>query len=410
VTRPERSWTERIRAARNRAERVSGAQVAGRAIIHPRYGDASLADIMPSVLASLGVPGASDPLGLANGPLAGVRLVLVLLLDGYGYHLMPLAEPYAPVLSELARGRAARSLTSGFPSTTPTSLATLGTGASPGSHGVLGFFLNVPGTDRVLNHIRWADDPDPMRWQPLETQFDLARAGGVATHVVGRPEFEGTGLTTAAFRGGDYVGADDTEALADRVSEIMRTSTGRTVIYAYHADVDKFGHIFGVDSPHWRAAVAEVDRLAGMLLERMPADGALVVTADHGQVNVPPHRRFDLDTDPHLRAGIAVVAGESRVRYLHTVPGAREDVIAAWREVLGDAAWVASRDEAVADGWFGPVPEDHLQRIGDVVAACTGDYVVLATKTDPPLVGLQVAFHGSATAAEMLIPLLIGRP
>jgi hypothetical protein len=406
----ERSWTERIRAARNRAERVSAAKVAGNALIRPRYAQASLADVMPGVLAALGVPDAPDPLGLAKGPLAGIKCVVVLLVDGLGYHLLPLAEPYAPTLTELAQGRGARSLTAAFPSTTPTSLTTLGTGAAPGQHGVLGFFLNIPGTTRVLNHIHWDNDPDPMRWQPLATQFDRARKAGVEAHAVGKPEFEGTGLTTAAFRGAAYVGAADTEALADRITELVRRSPRPTVIYAYHPDVDKFGHIFGVDSPHWRAAVADVDRLATMLLERMPHDSALVVTADHGQVNIPPEHRFDLDTDPRLRAGLGVVAGESRVRYLHTVPGARDDVVAAWRDVLGEAAWVVTREEAIAAGWFGEVSEDHLARIGDVVAACSADYAILATKTDPPLVPLQVAFHGSGTAAEMLIPLLFGYP
>ena len=377
-------------------------------LVRPRYGEASLADIMPSVLSCLRV-GGIDPLGLAVGALAEVRVVVVLLVDGFGTHVLPLAAPYAPAVTALAGEPAARTLTAGFPSTTPTSLATLGTGAAPGSHGVLGFFLNIPGTDLVLNHIHWEGEPDPRRWQPLATQFDRARAAGVEAHVVGKPEFEGTGLTTAAFRGGHYVGAADTEALAVRVGDLMGIASAPTVVYAYHPDVDKAGHLFGVDSPQWRDAVADVDRLIAILLERLPPGGALVVTADHGQLNVPPEHRLDLDADPALREGIAVVAGESRVRYLHTVAGARDDVMAAWRGVLGDAAWVVSRDEAVAAGWFGPVPEEHLQRIGDVVAACRGDHVVLASRTDPPQVAKMVAFHGSATAAEMQIPLLIAR-
>jgi hypothetical protein len=143
-----------------------------------------------------------------------------------------------------------------------------------------------------------------------------------------------------------------------------------------------------------------------VLAERLPPHAVLLVTADHGQVNIPAEHRFDLDTDPRLRAGIRIVAGESRVRYLHTVDGARDDVIAAWRGVLGDAAWVASRDEAVAEGWFGPIPEAHLRRVGDVVVACHCDYLVLATKTDPPVVAKLVGAHGSATEAEMMIPLL----
>ena len=122
---------------------------------------------------------------------------------------------------------------------------------------------------------------------------------------------------------------------------------------------------------------------------------------------MPAEHRFDLDADPRLRAGVEVVAGEPRVRYLHTVPGARDDVVAAWRAVLGPAAWVATREEAVAAGWFGPVPAAHLSRIGDVVVACHDAYAVLATRTEPDTVARLVAFHGSYTAAEMRIPLLV---
>ncbi len=391
----------------------------GLATVRPRYGAASLADVMPGVLTSLGVPdsqrvpGGTDPLGLAAGPLAGVRAVAVLLIDGLGHHLLPVAAPYAPTLAEVAHervpGSSARAITAGFPSTTPTSLASLGTGAASGAHGLVGFFLNIPGTDRVLNLIEWRDDPDPVRWQPLATQFGRAAAAGVSAHVVDRPEFADSGLSIAAYRGGAFIGAATVDALADRMVAVLVAATGPTIVYGYHPDLDKTGHLHGVDSEPWRLAVADVDRLVTRLLDGLPPGSALVLAADHGQLDVPAERRFDLDADPRLRAGIRVVAGEPRVRYLHTVEGATEDVIAAWRGILGEAAWVVSRDEAVAQGWFGPVPEDHLQRIGDVVAACHADYAVLATRTDPPTVAKLVAFHGSATEVEMMIPLLIVR-
>src|SRR5207247_9869843 len=122
----------------------------------------------------------------------------------------------APTLADLATGRlgAATELTTGFPSTTPTSLVSLGTGTPPGAHGVLGFTVRVPGSTRVLNHIEWWDDPDPARWQPVRTQFDRAAAAGVAVRVVSRPRFAGSGLTLAAYRGAPYLGAQDVAAPA----------------------------------------------------------------------------------------------------------------------------------------------------------------------------------------------------
>lgn len=375
--------------------------------VAPRYGGGSLADVLPSALAVLGVPGAVDLLGL-RPRLAGVRRVAVLLVDGLGWYQIPTAARYAPTLAGLA-ATVGRSLTSGFPSTTPTSLVSLGTGVAPGAHGVLGFTVRVPGTERVLNHIEWDGDPEPLRWQPVRTQWERARAAGVAVTVVSRPEYAGSGLTLAANRGGDYRGAAGVDALAATMLAALAAGAGPTLVSGYHPDLDRHGHLTGVDSVPWRIAAAEVDALLARLVDGLPPDAALLVTADHGQLDVPAAHRFDLDTDPRLRVGVRVVAGEPRVRYLHVAPGAVDDVVAAWSAVLGPAARVRTREEAVADGRFGPVPEEHLRRIGDVVVTCRGTYAVLATRSEPPAVSRLVAYHGADTAAEMTIPLLVVR-
>ncbi|MFG2061367.1 alkaline phosphatase family protein [Micromonospora sp. NPDC048871] len=373
----------------------------------PEYGGRSLADVLPSALAALGVPGAVDLLGLAD-ELAGVRRVAVLLVDGLGWHQIPIATPYAPTLAGLT-ATTGRPLTCGFPSTTPTSLVTLGTGTASGAHGVLGFSLRIPGTDRVLNHLEWADEPSPLRWQPVTTALQRARAAGVAVTVVSRPEFGGTGLTVAANRGGDYRGATGVEALAATMLAALGAGTGPTLVSGYHPDLDRHGHLSGVDSVPWRTAATEVDGLLARLVDGLPPDAALLVTADHGQLNVPAGHRFDLDTDPRLTAGVRVVAGEPRVRYLHVVPGATEDVRAAWSQVLGAAGRVLTREEAVATGWFGPVYEEHLARVGDLVVVCNDTYAVLASRSESPMLSRLVGFHGADTAAEMTIPLLVVR-
>jgi len=373
--------------------------------VFPRYGVSTIGDVLPSALAVLGAPGATDRLGLA-GQLDGVRKIALLLVDGLGWHQLGPAAAHAPTLTELAR--TGRVLTSGFPSTTPTSLVSLGTGAAPGAHGILGFTLNVPGTDRVIVHTHWSDDPDPGVWQPVRTRFEST--GGVDTIVVSRPEFAGSGLTLAAYRGGRFLAASGADEVAATVLAALDAATAPALVYGYHADLDRTGHACGVDSDAWRAAVADVDRLLTRVVDGLPPDTALLVTADHGQLDVPLDMRFDLDLDPRLRAGVRVVAGEPRVRYLHTERGATADVLATWRGILGDAAWVVERSEAVAAGWFGPVAEEHLTRVGDVVAACHDRHVVVATRTKPVRESQLVAYHGSFTPAEMEIPLLVVRP
>jgi hypothetical protein len=358
----------------------------------PAYGKSSLADLMPSVAAVLGVPGATDVLGLRE-PLDGVDRVAVLLVDGMGWHNLPLMAPHAPGLGRLA----ARTLTSGFPSTTPVSLVTLGTGVAPGEHGVLGFTARMP-DGRILNHIRWGDDPPPAGWQPVPTWFERAAAAGVATTQVTRPEFEGTGLTVAAYRGAAFRGAVTLEQTAAGILEALRAGPG--IVYGYHADLDKAGHETGVGSPGWVSAARDVDRLVGLLVSDLPPRSALLITADHGQLNVPASGRLDISDIP----GIEAVSGEPRVRYLHVAPGAVEDVLSAARSLFGSSARVLSRSEAIGTGLYGTVA--HPERLGDVVIVCRERVVALASAFEPPVIGRLVAYHGSVTAAEMTIPLL----
>jgi hypothetical protein len=367
----------------------------------------SLCDVLPAAAALLGIPDAVDRLAVAESVGKQVDRVAVVLVDGLGWHLIPELAGSAPLLASVLAGDAGRltELSCTFPSTTPSSLVSLGTGAPPGQHGILGFTLNVPGTDRVLTHIYWRDDPPSAQWQPLPTWFERLRRGGVAARAVLPAMFMGSGLTDSAYRGADFRPSNPEDDYAQLFIDELRGAPG--LVYGYTADLDTAAHVFGIGSPHWHAAAARIDALLTRLVEALPANTALLVTADHGGLNVPPQARVDLDTDARLSAGIRVVAGEPRVRYLHTEPGAATDVQATWSALLDGRAEVYGRDQAVATGMFGPVDPGHLARIGDVVVICTGDNAVLATKREPPEAARLIGFHGGATAAEMAIPFIV---
>jgi hypothetical protein len=120
---------------------------------------------------------------------------------------------------------------------------------------------------------------------------------------------------------------------------------------------------------------------------------------------VPLQDRIDADTVPGLRTGVALLGGEPRARHVYAEPGAAADVLAAWREILGPRAWVVSRDDAIAEGWFGPVNPRVAARIGDVVAAPAGAYAIVATQAEPRE-SLLIGMHGSLTPSDQLVPLL----
>ncbi|MFN3007620.1 alkaline phosphatase family protein [Mycolicibacterium wolinskyi] len=363
-----------------------------------------LADVVPSVLAAMGAAGFEARIDLPTP----VRGACVLLIDGLGAELLDAHAADAPVLAGL-RGQ---TLQVGFPSTTAAGLAAIGTGCRSGEHGLVGYSFRVPDAG-VINALRWRPHPwgddlrdtvRPEAVQPLPTTFERAVDAGFAVSVVSGAEFARSGLTRAVLRGGDYIGVHATGELAAAVSGCIAAGG---FCYGYHADLDLVGHLHGPGSTAWRMQLRQVDRLVESVVETLPADGLLAVVADHGMVAVDPTEVVDLDTTPALQTGVAAVGGEARARHVYTAMGAADDVLAAWRETLADTAWVLSRDEAIAAGWFGGrVRDDVLPRIGDVVAAARGS-AALIRRTAEPLESALVGHHGSLTSAEQRIPLLI---
>jgi hypothetical protein len=177
--------------------------------------------------------------------------------------------------------------------------------------------------------------------------------------------------------------------------------------YGYHADLDLLGHLYGPGSGAWRAQLRHVDRLVESVVESLPPGGLLAVVADHGMVHVDGASVVDLDASAVLLDGVADIGGEARARHVYTAAGAADAVLAAWQETLAERAWVVSRDEAIAAGWFGARVTDEVRtRIGDVVAAARG-CAAMVRRTVEPMESALIGHHGSLTSAEQRVPLLL---
>jgi predicted AlkP superfamily pyrophosphatase or phosphodiesterase len=403
---------------------------------YPAYGAGALCDVLPAIGTALGVQGL-DEAGPESGSdggtgraeahgnrqqssgavhwwnLSPVRRACLFLVDGMGSELILKNADAAPYLAALLRGGAQRIgpggsghvLTAGFPSTTSTSLSSIGTGMPPGVHGMLGYKLAVPGTGKLMNFLRWDQDVDPLVWQPRETMFERLQRAGVAVTHVSSPRFADSGLTRSVFRGARFCGAEPADERAMRALEVLE-QRDRSLVYLYYSDLDFVGHVSGVGSQRWLDQIGYVDALVQWLAERLPSDCSLYVVADHGMIDVPTERRIDADTDWELRAGVALLGGEARARHVYAHPGAERDVLAIWSERLDGVAQVRSREEAIVEGWFGPSVDARMsERIGHVVVAMRDDWAVIASEREA-IESRLIGMHGSMTAAEQYVPLL----
>ena len=222
------------------------------------------------------------------------------------------------------------------------------------------------------------------------------------------PKFhEGSGLSRAIRRGERFHPADSLAALVETTVRLL--SPALTFTVTYHPGLDAAGHVHGVASQQWHDELIAVDNAVRVLAEQLPEGTLLLVTGDHGMVDLRPAERMDLADYPELARGVSLLAGEARARYIRTVPGAVDDVLSAWRAILGDRMWIWSRDEAIATGIFGPrVTDKARERIGDVIAAAFDRVGVVQRDVDPAQARLN-GHHGSLTTAEQLVPLLVFR-
>jgi predicted AlkP superfamily pyrophosphatase or phosphodiesterase len=355
---------------------------------------------MPSIFAGLGLADAQDFAGCGESPTGREILFLI---DGFGADVLAQYGQYAPTLAAISSQQI---VTTSFPSTTSTSLATLTTGSMPGAHGMMGYTVRVPrSSGRVLNSLKWDERVDPEIWQPVPTLFQRGVASGITVTHVAAKRYEDTGFTRAVFRGAHYRGANVT---SDLINETLAALTkSPSFVYLYVNDLDSAGHSDGVGSDKWIAALSNIDLMVATLITKLPKGVRFWITADHGMINVGEKIVMGVDND--LLTNIETIAGEPRMRHLYMKEAEsqsmRDDLLSLWSSELGSKVKLYSRESAIASGLFGSeVSLDAAERIGDVIAVAQ-DSVVFLDPERADKEGSMVGHHGGDSEIESSVPL-----
>jgi len=328
---------------------------------------------------------------------------LLFLIDGFGFDTL---SKYADVMPTMSRMINFGKIQTAFPSTTATSLATLTTGELPGVHGMLGYTVQVPRSGgRLLNALKWDERVDPENWQPVETLFQRASNVGISVTHVAAKRYENTGFTRAVFRGAQYKGAN---VVADLVSETkLALQKTPSFVYLYVNDLDTAGHLDGVGSDKWIAALSAIDQMVSQLMKEVPKGTRIWVTSDHGMINV--EEMIVLGQDNPLLTGVSVVAGEPRARHIYLTEDsvqARVDAAGIWQQYLQDKALVLTREEAISSELFGAaLSADSIDRMGEIIAIARGGVILVdAERVDKE--GAMVGHHGGDSEIESQVGLL----
>lgn len=350
-----------------------------------------LAEVLVSVFSA--IRGEDNSRGLAPA-----RRAVVILVDGLGSVNLNARSAHARNLTQLSR----IDVSSGFPTTTASALSSLMTGVDPGMSGMVGYAIRDPETGLVLNQLSGLDAVNPLVWQPMPTVWE--QNSGVASAVVSAPRYRDSGLTRAILRGAPYI---DAKNYAERLSAIddFFSSNRSGVVYVYIAELDMAAHASGVSSDQWIRRLEELDGFVSEVSRRLSTHDGLLITADHGVIDVPPSRHIIVPSDSDLVDGV-VVAGEPR--FLHVYSDDPDRTFARWTEAESSRSHVVTREHAIAAGWFGDVATHVRDRIGDVLVTPRGESVYYLDGIATAQARAMVGQHGGLSRAETLVPILTG--
>lgn len=362
----------------------------------------------PASASTRSIVGVADDLLQAlrgeSATLAPARSVVLMVIDGLGAISLRAHAGHARALTaDMAKRDVALSV---FPTTTAAALTSLLTGVWPGEHGLVGYRVLNPQRDHLTNQLTgWESDGiDPGVWQQAPTIFERATSAGHPAFAIGFSGHAGSGFSRATLRGAQFVAAGSIEERVQTAYELADQHPG-SFTYCYLPDVDKAGHKHGEASQQWVAALEAVD---SALSVRIPDRVGVLVTSDHGMVDVPAHRHLVLDAGDSMRDGVRHIGGEPRMLHVYLeADAATERVLHAWRTGTEGAADVLTREQAVGTGLYGPVvTDDSASRIGDLVVIARGRYAAYdAAEADQRGRGM-VGQHGALTAEELQVPWL----
>ena len=378
----------------------------------PDYHGGSIVNLMASLIGALG--GEEElyaPLRLLAPREIGTRSVVLLVIDGLGYEYLQEQRP-AGALARHLKGR----MTSVFPSTTATAITTFLTGTAPQHHALTGWFMyfrEIAAVAAVLPYrTRQAGTPLGLAPETLLEHvpvFDRipVRSYSVAPQDIAHSAFNSAHLGRARLE--PYA---TLEQMLETTTRLVRAPGERRYVYAYWPELDRLGHMHGMNSPEAAAHLARLDEaFAGFLADIAGSDTSVVVTADHGFVDSTPARTIALERHPRLvRSLVLPLCGEPRAAYCYVSPDRRDAFVDYVNEHLSAYAELYESEFLIDSGWFGlGTPHPRLrERVGDYTLVMK-DNAIIEDWLPGEKRFRKIGVHGGTSTREMYVPLIVAQ-
>ena len=351
-----------------------------------------LGDVLTSALDSV--------LGRVNKlQLPAKKSVCVVLVDGLGLQNLKGSGAHAGFLNSQQN----ISASCFFPSTTATSLVSLATGKPPWETGFIGYQIYHRESARAMNLLSgWSSEQQAQEFQRLDTISELATAQGVEFNVIAHSSYKSSGFTAATMRGATFHAHDSISERFDKARYLLNQGR-QSLTYLYVPELDQTAHALGWKSSKWLNLLEDLDSEVSRLASALPKAAGLVVTADHGVVDIPTANHIYLDE--YLEADeLDFVGGDTRGLFLYLKNESdTENISRALTQSLSEYCYVLTPGQLVESGYWKQgsglnLPELVLLAKKEV-ALYHRDF---AKKKSLEMIG----HHGSISPAEMSIPLI----
>lgn len=354
---------------------------------------------MASAYASIG---GSTP---NNFGLRRSKNAVVILVDGLGAANLRFQPGHAPFLN--SHLNKSSTIECAFPSTTATSLTSLATGVAAAKHPVIGYQVFDRETRESVNLLTgWSESFSPAR-QTSRPISKLATAEAKKFVFCGPAEYENSGFTKATMPEATYISAKTIEERFDAISKLLKSSAS-TISYLYVPELDQIAHAFGSQSQKWLNKLEELDALVKNFVSHIPTDTGVLLTADHGVIDVPYDSHLFLD-DLEL-ANLKFVGGDPRVRFLYfDVENTAQAIELARVKLLNhlhDAAYVCTYAELVSAGWYVEASAEAMSLMPDLFVIAKSRVAFYHRKFAKQKSLLMIGQHGSISIDEIKVPLL----
>ncbi|KKC44637.1 MULTISPECIES: alkaline phosphatase family protein [Acinetobacter] len=368
----------------------------------------ALANIMNAIAHNFDLPYNSYGVNLPQS-----KHYVLCLIDGLAYQSFLEHKTSTSFLSTCNK---VSSLRSGFPSTTASCLTSLATGLDAIEHGIVGAAFQH--NERYFSSLRWCyltsneskhkENIIPSITIPYGI-WDCLKEHNINVNAIIPIDISTSVFTSKVFSAAKIYGYKDFSEVTSIVEEVVKREE-RSFTYIYFGNLDLIGHIFGVDSQKWKDEYLYLDSCIKKIHRSLIEKSTLLVTADHGMVNMNKNNMIDFNAIPALTEQTNLICGDIRARHIYLKPAFRDNIlIDNWNEHLGNNFLILKKEEAIKTGLFGVNRnEENEGRIGDLIVISKGQYGLIdSSSIFDQYQSSWIGHHGANSEKEQLIPLLI---